>query len=428
MPHGSEAHEGRVLPEGAPQSLGAAYLDVAQRTAPDNPPAGTRRIFVSSASGKLSVRTSGGTTVSLEDAGAGGSPGGADTQVQFNDDGVFGGDAGLTFNKATGDLAAAGIVTATGGVQIPGAGGNTLLASLASTNQVIDFPNDSGVVSLNGHGHAIADVTGLQADLDGKIAKSLGTTKGDLVAFTASETPARLGVGSNNQVLTADSAEAAGVKWARSAGRLVGVQHLEPGATTYTKNAAATDIVVECVGGGGGGGGVSGAASQTAAAGSGGAGGYAWKRITGAAASYTVAVGSGGGGGSAGANNGTAGGTTTFGSPAIVTAGGGGEGIAMATGTAVADAAGGAGGTASGGDMNIVGAEGGRGTRDSGTIAHSHAGGGGPWGHGAPGVRNAAGVGATGFGAGGSGAATSGNTNRAGGAGSSGRIIVWEYS
>jgi hypothetical protein len=37
-------------------------------------------------------------------AESGGTPGGSDTQVQFNDGGVFGGDAGLTFNKTTGRL------------------------------------------------------------------------------------------------------------------------------------------------------------------------------------------------------------------------------------------------------------------------------------------------------------------------------------
>ena len=40
------------------------------------------------------------------------------------------------------------------------------------------------------------------------------TTKGDLVPATASSTFARLGVGANNTVLTADSAEATGMKWA----------------------------------------------------------------------------------------------------------------------------------------------------------------------------------------------------------------------
>ena len=43
-------------------------------------------------------------------SGGGGTPGGADTQVQFNDGGAFGGDAGLTFNKTTNALTVTGIL------------------------------------------------------------------------------------------------------------------------------------------------------------------------------------------------------------------------------------------------------------------------------------------------------------------------------
>jgi hypothetical protein len=49
---------------------------------------------------------------------------------------------------------------------------------------------------------------------DGAIPKSLVTAKGDLVTATASSTPARIGVGTNGQVLTADSTTATGIKWA----------------------------------------------------------------------------------------------------------------------------------------------------------------------------------------------------------------------
>lgn len=49
---------------------------------------------------------------------------------------------------------------------------------------------------------------------DGAVAKSIVDAKGDLIAATAADTVSRLAVGTNGQVLTADSAEATGMKWA----------------------------------------------------------------------------------------------------------------------------------------------------------------------------------------------------------------------
>jgi len=54
----------------------------------------------------------------------------------------------------------------------------------------------------------------IQTQVDAKTAKATLTTKGDVYAATAASTPARLAVGANDTVLTADSAEATGLKWA----------------------------------------------------------------------------------------------------------------------------------------------------------------------------------------------------------------------
>ncbi len=59
------------------------------------------------------------------------------------------------------------------------------------------------------------------------VPRSLADAKGDLVVATADNTVSRLPVGTNNQVLTADSTQTSGVKWATpasSSGSGVGVE------------------------------------------------------------------------------------------------------------------------------------------------------------------------------------------------------------
>ena len=48
---------------------------------------------------------------------------------------------------------------------------------------------------------------------NGAVAKSIVDAKGDLIAATAADTVSRLAVGANGTILTADSAEATGLKW-----------------------------------------------------------------------------------------------------------------------------------------------------------------------------------------------------------------------
>jgi len=78
-------------------------------------------------------------------------------------------------------------------------------------------------VGTNGHVLTAdsAEATGLKwaAAGSGAVATDvIWDAKGDLVGGTGANTASRLAIGSNTHVLTADSAEATGMKWAAAAG------------------------------------------------------------------------------------------------------------------------------------------------------------------------------------------------------------------
>ena len=64
------------------------------------------------------------------------------------------------------------------------------------------------------------DYTWVTTDDANAIQNAIVDAKGDLISATAADTPARLAVGANNTVLTADSSTATGLKWATPAGGL----------------------------------------------------------------------------------------------------------------------------------------------------------------------------------------------------------------
>lgn len=85
---------------------------------------------------------------------------------------------------------------------------------------------DTALVDLKGGttGQVLAKASGTDLDFSwvaqddsNAIQNAIVDAKGDLIAATANDTPARLAVGTNGHVLTADSTTATGIKWAAPA-------------------------------------------------------------------------------------------------------------------------------------------------------------------------------------------------------------------
>lgn len=83
-------------------------------------------------------------TGNFDETGAGGGPGGNDTEIQFNDGGSFGGDVDLTYNKTTNKLTTKGDVELNDG----GSFTTTLQTVTPTANRTISFPNLTGTVAL----------------------------------------------------------------------------------------------------------------------------------------------------------------------------------------------------------------------------------------------------------------------------------------
>jgi len=110
------------------------------------------------------------------------------------------------------------------------------LASPTFTGTVV-LPSTTsiGTISSTELGYVDGVTSAIQTQLDAKVTNSLVDAKGDILTATADNTPARLAVGTNNYVLTADSAQATGLKWAAAAsggGGLVFIASASPSAAS----------------------------------------------------------------------------------------------------------------------------------------------------------------------------------------------------
>jgi len=118
-----------------------------------------------------------------------------------------------------------------------GHGNTAVLVQLGDSGGSLTYKG-SPVGGVTDHGA----LTGLGDDDHSQyLRKATLTTKGDLYVATGSGTVVRVGVGTNDQVLTADSTQASGVKWAASGvGGSVGKWTVETKTDNY--NVQTTDV------------------------------------------------------------------------------------------------------------------------------------------------------------------------------------------
>lgn len=127
------------------------------------------RASILDVTGSATVSVTGGTaTLNVTGGGGGGTPGGSNTQVQFNDSGSFGGDAGFVYNKTSNIATIDGIIlnaeTASRVAIIDGSK-NIKSADTATYPSLTELSYVKGVTSA------------IQTQMDTKQVKSLGAYK-----------------------------------------------------------------------------------------------------------------------------------------------------------------------------------------------------------------------------------------------------------
>ena len=165
-------------------------------------------------------------------------------------------DRTITFPDVTGTVITTGNLsditnagTFTGNIVIEGATPDdnelTLSAGNPTADRTITFPDETGTVQLRVTdvsdteiGYLNGVTSGIQTQLDGKVDESLFDAKGDLLVGSADNTPAKLTVGTDGYILTANTSATNGVEWAAAPAGYspptLGSTQISSGATVTT--------------------------------------------------------------------------------------------------------------------------------------------------------------------------------------------------
>ena len=120
--------------------------------------------------------------------------------------------------------------------------GATAIESLGDSidASLLDLKGGTSGQVLSKNSNTDMDFTWVTSDDANAIQNTIVDAKGDLITATAADTPARLAVGTNGQILTADSTAATGLKWAAAAGGGKVLQVVEGSYQTGVNSSSST--------------------------------------------------------------------------------------------------------------------------------------------------------------------------------------------
>lgn len=118
--------------------------------------------------------------------------------------------------------------------------GATAIESLGDSidASLLDLKGGTSGQVLSKNSNTDMDFTWVTSDDANAIQNAIVDAKGDLIAATAADTPARLAVGTNGQILTADSTAATGLAWATPSAGAIGLTYITGGTFTNASTIA----------------------------------------------------------------------------------------------------------------------------------------------------------------------------------------------